>query len=360
MARQGAAPARLDRGAESSSRTWPPARSSASATTPASSRCCCRSAPSTRSGNRLYHPLWEAIARQQPGGRRPLRRRAGQPAHPVRLAVVLLRGVRRHGQRLRHPAHQHRLRGRLRPVPEPARSPCSESGFTWLPAHMWRFDKEWKNLRRLVPWVKRAPVGVHPRARPRRRSSRSTRRPTRRSCCRSSSSSARTTCCCTPADYPHRHAADPERDAAAPTCRSRSPGRSAARTPARCTGSDDRDALGLQLRRHAPRQERDDGRDGRQPSRRRRPSRATTRPALIDCDFHNELDSIKDLYPYLSKRWPTTSRRYGLRGRPAATTRASWTTARTPARPRAGARGSEVALLAPATSSTRTTSPTPC
>jgi len=32
-----------------------------------------------------------------------------------------------------------------------------ESGFTWLPAHMWRFDKEWKNLRRLVPWVKRAP-----------------------------------------------------------------------------------------------------------------------------------------------------------------------------------------------------------
>jgi uncharacterized protein len=32
-----------------------------------------------------------------------------------------------------------------------------ESGFTWLAPHMWRFDKEWKNLRRLVPWVKRAP-----------------------------------------------------------------------------------------------------------------------------------------------------------------------------------------------------------
>ena len=32
-----------------------------------------------------------------------------------------------------------------------------ESGFTWLPAFMWRFDKEWRNLRRLVPWVKRAP-----------------------------------------------------------------------------------------------------------------------------------------------------------------------------------------------------------
>jgi len=32
-----------------------------------------------------------------------------------------------------------------------------EAGFTWLGPHMWRFDKEWKNLRRLVPWVKRAP-----------------------------------------------------------------------------------------------------------------------------------------------------------------------------------------------------------
>lgn len=33
----------------------------------------------------------------------------------------------------------------------------SECGFTWLPAFMWRFDKEWRNLRRLVPWVRRAP-----------------------------------------------------------------------------------------------------------------------------------------------------------------------------------------------------------
>ena len=32
-----------------------------------------------------------------------------------------------------------------------------EAGFTWIPAHFWRFDKEWRNLRRLVPWVKRAP-----------------------------------------------------------------------------------------------------------------------------------------------------------------------------------------------------------
>ena len=34
---------------------------------------------------------------------------------------------------------------------------CVESGWTWLPSLMWRLDKEWKGLRREVPWVKRAP-----------------------------------------------------------------------------------------------------------------------------------------------------------------------------------------------------------
>lgn len=34
---------------------------------------------------------------------------------------------------------------------------CIESGWTWLPAYWWRIDKEWKGLRREVPWVRRAP-----------------------------------------------------------------------------------------------------------------------------------------------------------------------------------------------------------
>jgi predicted TIM-barrel fold metal-dependent hydrolase len=34
---------------------------------------------------------------------------------------------------------------------------CAESGWTWLPSLMWRLDKEWKGLRREVPWVKRPP-----------------------------------------------------------------------------------------------------------------------------------------------------------------------------------------------------------
>jgi len=43
-------------------------------------------------------------------------------------------------------------------------------------------------------------------------------------------------------------------------------------------------------------------------------TRVRTRPALIDCDFHNELDSIKDLYPYLATKWQTHIETFGTRG----------------------------------------------
>jgi uncharacterized protein len=32
-----------------------------------------------------------------------------------------------------------------------------ESGFAWLPAFLWRFDKGWRGLRREVPWTRQAP-----------------------------------------------------------------------------------------------------------------------------------------------------------------------------------------------------------
>ena len=38
-----------------------------------------------------------------------------------------------------------------------------EAGFTWMPSLMWRFDKEWRGLRHLTPWVKRLPSVIYPR-----------------------------------------------------------------------------------------------------------------------------------------------------------------------------------------------------
>src|SRR5579883_936722 len=40
--------------------------------------------------------------------------------------------------------------------------------------------------------------------------------------------------------------------------------------------------------------------------------RGRTRPALIDCDLHSELDSERDLFPYLSTRWREHIETYGL------------------------------------------------
>lgn len=43
-------------------------------------------------------------------------------------------------------------------------------------------------------------------------------------------------------------------------------------------------------------------------------ARLRARPALVDGDFHNELNTIKDLYPYLSHRWQEHIETHGLRG----------------------------------------------
>lgn len=40
---------------------------------------------------------------------------------------------------------------------------------------------------------------------------------------------------------------------------------------------------------------------------------APARPAFIDCDLHNEIDSLQDLYPYLAQRWRGHLDQFGLR-----------------------------------------------
>jgi predicted TIM-barrel fold metal-dependent hydrolase len=107
-------------------------------------------------GSRLYAPLWEAIARHDlvaaiHFGGAPVAppTPTGWPSYYLEDYVAMaqvfatqLTSIVVEGVFDQHPS--------LRVV-------LLESGFTWLPAHLWRFDKEWRNLRRLVPWVKRAP-----------------------------------------------------------------------------------------------------------------------------------------------------------------------------------------------------------
>ena len=42
----------------------------------------------------------------------------------------------------------------------PLRVSVLEAGFTWLPAHAWRLNKDWKAMRREVPWVKEPPFDI--------------------------------------------------------------------------------------------------------------------------------------------------------------------------------------------------------
>jgi predicted TIM-barrel fold metal-dependent hydrolase len=46
--------------------------------------------------------------------------------------------------------------GLFEAVPE-LRISLNDCGFAWLPGLMWRLDKDWKGLRRDIPWVRTAP-----------------------------------------------------------------------------------------------------------------------------------------------------------------------------------------------------------
>jgi predicted TIM-barrel fold metal-dependent hydrolase len=107
-------------------------------------------------GSRIYHGVWEAIARNNLVAGIQFGGVPGVPPTPsgwpsyfieeyVDMAGVFatqLTNIVSEGVFDRFPSLKVAL---------------IEAGFTWLPPHMWRFDKEWKNLRRLIPWVKRAP-----------------------------------------------------------------------------------------------------------------------------------------------------------------------------------------------------------
>lgn len=107
-------------------------------------------------GNRLWLPLLDAIARR---GLVLGLQFGGAPGHPTTSVgwpstyfeeyvdmpsafQVQLMSLVAEGVFDRHPG--------LRVL-------CLESGFGWVPAFMWRFDRLWKGLRREIPWTRRPP-----------------------------------------------------------------------------------------------------------------------------------------------------------------------------------------------------------
>ena len=150
VARQGAAPARLDGRADARCPRWPPGRSSASATTPASSRCCCRSAREAPYGNRRYLPIFEAAARHdlvvslQFGGA------PGNPPTGSGWPSYYIEEYAGMAQVFQTQVLNMVVEGVFDRFAD-LRVALIEGGWTWLPSLMWRIDKDWKGLRRRCP-----------------------------------------------------------------------------------------------------------------------------------------------------------------------------------------------------------------
>jgi uncharacterized protein len=107
-------------------------------------------------GSRLFHPLWEAIVRHDLVAGVYFGGAPGNPPTPVGWPSFFVE---------EYVGMAHVFAAQLTSLVSEGvfdlfptvRVTLLESGVTWLPAHMWKFDKEWKNLRLQVPWVKRPP-----------------------------------------------------------------------------------------------------------------------------------------------------------------------------------------------------------
>jgi predicted TIM-barrel fold metal-dependent hydrolase len=159
-------------------------------------------------GNRLFHPLWEAIARHDLVAGIHFGGAPGNPPTPSGWPSFFFEEYVGMAQVFATQLTSMVSEGVFDQFPT-LRVALLEAGFTWLPAHMWRFDKEWRNLRRLVPWVKRPPseyirehvrLTVQPLDAPR----------DARSLLQVVDQLGSEDMLLYASDYPHQHAADPE------------------------------------------------------------------------------------------------------------------------------------------------------
>jgi predicted TIM-barrel fold metal-dependent hydrolase len=107
-------------------------------------------------GSRLFHPLWEAIVKHDLVAGIHFGGSPGNPPTPSGWPSYYFEEYVGMAQVFATQLTSMISEGVFDQFPG-LRVTLLEAGFTWVPPHMWRFDKEWRNLRRLVPWVKRNP-----------------------------------------------------------------------------------------------------------------------------------------------------------------------------------------------------------
>lgn len=107
-------------------------------------------------GSRIYHPMWEAMARHDLVAGIHFGGAPGNPPTPSGWPSYYFEEYAGMAQVFQSQVVSIVGEGVFDQFPT-QRVALLEGGFTWLPAFMWRLDKEWRNLRRLVPWVRRPP-----------------------------------------------------------------------------------------------------------------------------------------------------------------------------------------------------------
>jgi len=107
-------------------------------------------------GSRLFHPLWEAAVRHGLVGGIRFGGSPGNPPTPSGWPSYYFEEYAGMAQVFQSQVVSLVAEGVFDQFPD-LRVTLIEGGFTWLPSFMWRLDKEWRNLRRLVPWVRRPP-----------------------------------------------------------------------------------------------------------------------------------------------------------------------------------------------------------
>lgn len=107
-------------------------------------------------GNRIYHSIFEAAVRHDLAIGIHFGGATGTPPTPVGWPSYYLEEYAGMAQVFQSQLTSLIVEGVFDRFPT-LRVAFIESGWSWLPSHLWRIDKEWKGLRREMPWVRRLP-----------------------------------------------------------------------------------------------------------------------------------------------------------------------------------------------------------